>query len=96
MAFLPLTPKFLGPQFRQFRFTVGAPDAEARFYAAQMQAREQDSNAQQFPSVFVGVNFPSGARALFNNVLVRGSTVLQRRTGILYVVCVCDNACESY
>ena len=42
-----------GEQFRQFRFTVGAPDAEAKFYRHQSLACQTDYNAQQYPSLFV-------------------------------------------
>ena len=47
----------VGQGFRQFRFTVGAADAEAKFYAAQRQAVLQDSNARNYPSLFVSLNF---------------------------------------
>ena len=47
----------VGQGFRQFRFTVGAPDAEAKFYAAQRQAVLQDSNARNYPSLFVRPSF---------------------------------------
>ncbi|EKM50995.1 uncharacterized protein PHACADRAFT_151428 [Phanerochaete carnosa HHB-10118-sp] len=39
-------------QYRHFRFTVGAPDAEAKFYRAQEQAKLQDANAQRYPSIY--------------------------------------------
>ncbi|KAK7457902.1 hypothetical protein VKT23_010249 [Stygiomarasmius scandens] len=38
--------------WRQFRFTVGAPDAEAKFKAAVQEAQTKSTNAQTFPSLF--------------------------------------------
>ncbi|KAI0795943.1 hypothetical protein C8Q75DRAFT_846922 [Abortiporus biennis] len=39
-------------QWRQFRFSVGAPDAEAKFAAAQMQAQTENSNARKYPHLY--------------------------------------------
>lgn len=41
-----------GTGFRHFRLTVGAPDAEAKFYKAQEQAKLEDANAAQYPSIY--------------------------------------------
>ncbi|TRM66799.1 hypothetical protein BD626DRAFT_483861 [Schizophyllum amplum] len=38
--------------WRQFRFTAGAPDAEARFRAAMTDATKRNENAKQYPSIF--------------------------------------------
>ncbi|KAF8641742.1 hypothetical protein AX16_009819 [Volvariella volvacea WC 439] len=42
----------LGNGWRQFRFSVGAPDAEAKFKAAIASAQETDSHARQYPSIY--------------------------------------------
>ncbi|KAJ7641952.1 hypothetical protein FB45DRAFT_1054322 [Roridomyces roridus] len=39
-------------QWRQFRFSVGAPDAEAKFQAALKKATETDANAKKYPSLY--------------------------------------------
>ncbi|CAA7264437.1 unnamed protein product [Cyclocybe aegerita] len=44
--------KNLDPTWRQFRMTVGAPDAEARFKAALEQAKEESTNAQKYPVIY--------------------------------------------
>lgn len=41
-----------GNEWRQFRFTVGAPDAEAKFKTEQDKARSEDKNAQTYPSLY--------------------------------------------
>ncbi|KAJ6550837.1 hypothetical protein DFH09DRAFT_1039150 [Mycena vulgaris] len=38
--------------WRQFRFSVGAPDAEAKFQKALKMATETDANAKKFPSLY--------------------------------------------
>lgn len=38
--------------WRQFRFSVGAPDAEAKHRAAQAQAMRQDANAKRYPILY--------------------------------------------
>ncbi|KAJ6535050.1 hypothetical protein B0H19DRAFT_963825, partial [Mycena capillaripes] len=38
--------------WRQFRFSVGAPDAEAKFQKALQTATKSDSNAKKYPSLF--------------------------------------------
>ena len=40
--------------WRQFRFTIGAPDAEARFKAAVAEAQKTDVNARKYPGLYVG------------------------------------------
>lgn len=42
----------LDPAWRQFRFSVGAPDAEAKFQAAVREAQASNRNAQIYPSLF--------------------------------------------
>ncbi|KAI5891455.1 uncharacterized protein SCHCODRAFT_02629145 [Schizophyllum commune H4-8] len=44
--------KNIDSEWRQFRFTVGAPDAEARFRASIEAAVKKDQNAMNFPSIF--------------------------------------------
>ncbi|KIY49649.1 hypothetical protein FISHEDRAFT_65102 [Fistulina hepatica ATCC 64428] len=39
-------------RWRQFRFTVGAPDAEAKFRTAQEQAKAESVNAMAYPSIY--------------------------------------------
>lgn len=41
------------PVWRQFRFTIGAPDAEAKFNTAIKQAQKEYKNAVQYPSIYV-------------------------------------------
>lgn len=43
----------LDPNWRQFRMTVGAPDAEAKFMGAVKVAMEEDSNARHYPVIYV-------------------------------------------
>ncbi|THU91820.1 hypothetical protein K435DRAFT_829796 [Dendrothele bispora CBS 962.96] len=38
--------------WHQFRFSVGAPDAEARFKDAVKQAQQEDPNTREYPSLF--------------------------------------------
>ncbi|KAK0467149.1 uncharacterized protein EV420DRAFT_1507476 [Desarmillaria tabescens] len=42
----------LDPSWRQFRFSVGAPDAEAKFQAAVTQSQATNANAVKYPSLF--------------------------------------------
>ncbi|KAF9566809.1 hypothetical protein CPC08DRAFT_703781 [Agrocybe pediades] len=44
--------KGLDPVWRQFRLTVGAPDAEAKFKQAVLHAGTQDANAKEYPVIF--------------------------------------------
>ena len=44
----------LDSTWRQFRFTIGAPDAEARFKAAVVEAQKTDANARKYPGLYVG------------------------------------------
>lgn len=41
------------PAWRQFRFTIGAPDAEAKFKAAIKDVQKDDANARKYPSLYV-------------------------------------------
>jgi hypothetical protein len=41
------------PAWRQFRFTIGAPDAEARFKASVAEAQKTDANARKYPGLYV-------------------------------------------
>ncbi|KAJ6632300.1 hypothetical protein B0H10DRAFT_1865630 [Mycena sp. CBHHK59/15] len=40
------------PAWRQFRFSVGAPDAEAKFQTALSDAKKSDVNAKKYPSLY--------------------------------------------
>ncbi|KAL6306618.1 hypothetical protein BKA93DRAFT_773860 [Sparassis latifolia] len=40
------------PTWRQFRFSVGAPDAEAKFRSALVQAKKVDNNTLKYPSLY--------------------------------------------
>ncbi|KAH8091785.1 hypothetical protein BXZ70DRAFT_1040306 [Cristinia sonorae] len=42
----------IDPKWRQFRFIVGAPDAEAKFHKAKAEAAARDSNAARFPTLY--------------------------------------------
>ncbi|KAJ7187359.1 hypothetical protein C8R46DRAFT_880049 [Mycena filopes] len=42
----------LDASWRQFRFSVGAPDAEAKFMKAQQMAITTDANAKRYPSLY--------------------------------------------
>ncbi|THH00560.1 hypothetical protein EW026_g1985 [Hermanssonia centrifuga] len=44
--------KGIGNRWRQFRFTVGAPDAEAKFHEEQSRACATDPNANRYPSLY--------------------------------------------
>lgn len=43
----------VGPVWHQFRFTIGAPDAETKFKAAVTEAQKKDANARKYPSLYV-------------------------------------------
>ncbi|KAL0572423.1 hypothetical protein V5O48_009541 [Marasmius crinis-equi] len=45
--------KNIDPAWRQYRFSVGSPDAEARFKNAVEEAKAVDPNCHNFPSLFV-------------------------------------------
>ncbi|KAI0656109.1 hypothetical protein C8Q70DRAFT_1014692 [Cubamyces menziesii] len=51
--------KNMDPAWRQFRFSVGAPDAEAKFRKAIRMAKKEDQRAQQFPSLFAWHGSPA-------------------------------------
>lgn len=42
----------IGDEWRQFRFTIGAPDAEAKFQKALELAQAQDENVLSFPCLY--------------------------------------------
>ncbi|KAI0750412.1 hypothetical protein C8Q74DRAFT_1309949 [Fomes fomentarius] len=44
--------KNIGPEWKQFRFSVGAPDAEAKFRKAIDEARRVSSRIDQYPSLY--------------------------------------------
>jgi len=50
--------------YRQFRFSVGAPEAETKFKQAVQSAQQISANAMKYPSLYVGVAWmlfiPSG------------------------------------
>lgn len=43
------------PNWRQFRLTVGAPDAEARFKTAINEAMKTNANAKVYPVIYVRI-----------------------------------------
>lgn len=48
---------FIDSQWTQYRMTVGAPDAEAKFKKALDLAAQLDENAATYPVIYVCVNF---------------------------------------
>ncbi|KAK7678999.1 hypothetical protein QCA50_017943 [Cerrena zonata] len=42
----------IDPPCRQFRFSIGAPDKEAKFRTCQENAKARDANAAQYPSLY--------------------------------------------
>ena len=54
-CFLYPIPEFMtyDVKTRQFRLTVGAPDAEAKFKDAMMNATKEDANVKKFPVLYV-------------------------------------------
>ncbi|TFY60148.1 hypothetical protein EVJ58_g5335 [Rhodofomes roseus] len=42
----------IDPTWRQFRFSVGAPDAEAKFRTALTEVQNVDANCRQYPSLY--------------------------------------------
>ncbi|KAI0668099.1 hypothetical protein C8Q78DRAFT_1099205 [Trametes maxima] len=44
--------KNMDPAWRQFRFSVGAPDAEAKFRMAVQSAKQENVRAREFPSLY--------------------------------------------
>lgn len=53
----PVLVALVDPAWRQFRFSVGAPDAEAKFKAAVEDVQKTDKNAKKFPSLYVCFSF---------------------------------------
>ena len=41
--------------YRQFRFSVGAPEAETKFKQAVQMAQQTNKNAVKYPSIYVRV-----------------------------------------
>ncbi|RDX46333.1 hypothetical protein OH76DRAFT_1407058 [Lentinus brumalis] len=44
--------KNIGPEWKQFRFSVGAPDAEAKYRQAVERAQAESPRARQYPSLY--------------------------------------------
>ncbi|RPD55194.1 hypothetical protein L227DRAFT_579837 [Lentinus tigrinus ALCF2SS1-6] len=44
--------KNIGPEWKQFRFSVGAPDAEAKYRQAIVQAQTESRKAREYPSLY--------------------------------------------
>lgn len=68
--------------YRQFRFSVGAPEAETKFKQAVQDAQQTNRNALDYPSLYVR----TGGGALsttFRLTFRRLFTVLVSRIGIL-------------
>ncbi|KAH9929262.1 uncharacterized protein B0H18DRAFT_1084285 [Fomitopsis serialis] len=42
----------IDPSWRQFRFSVGAPDAEAKFQSALAEVQQTDANSVKYPSLY--------------------------------------------
>ncbi|KAH9895584.1 hypothetical protein C8Q73DRAFT_688553 [Cubamyces lactineus] len=51
--------KNMDPTWRQFRLSVGAPDAEAKFRKAIQMAKKEDQRARQFPSLYAWHGSPA-------------------------------------
>lgn len=51
---IPLTTS-VDSNYRQFRFSVGAPEAETKFKQAVQSAQQQSRNAKNYPSLYVRV-----------------------------------------
>ena len=56
---------FIDCRWRQFKFSVGAPDAEAKFNTAVKAASDKDNNATKYPVLYVRSTL-SSPRALIN------------------------------
>jgi hypothetical protein len=50
-----LTADLTDPAWKQFRFRVGAPEAEAKFNRAVADAQNVNSNARKYPSLYVRI-----------------------------------------
>ena len=68
------------PDYRQFRFSVGAPEAETKFKQAVYNAQQTSHNAMKYPSLYV--RFVGSMRAYFILTFPRLSTDLASRIGI--------------
>ncbi|KAI0738313.1 hypothetical protein C8Q80DRAFT_1275827 [Daedaleopsis nitida] len=51
--------KNIGSEWRQFRFSVGAPDAEARFRKSVMEARRVSARINEYPSLYAWHGSPA-------------------------------------
>jgi hypothetical protein len=67
--------------YRQFRFSVGAPEAETKFKQAVQNAQQTNRNALDYPSLYVrtGGELFTSFRLTFRRLF----TVLVSRIGIL-------------
>ncbi|KAI0073974.1 hypothetical protein K474DRAFT_119925 [Panus rudis PR-1116 ss-1] len=61
--------KNIGPTWRQFRFSVGSPDAEEKFYNAQRKAQAKDANAAKYPSLYA---FHGSAASNWHSIIRHG------------------------
>jgi hypothetical protein len=50
-----LTADLIDPAWTQFRFSVGAPEAEAKFNKAVADAQNINFNARKYPSLYVSI-----------------------------------------
>lgn len=68
-------------QYHQFRFSVGSPQAEAKFRAAVDTATKADANAKKYPTIYVR-SFALSSENCRLIVYHRHGTVLCSETGI--------------
>lgn len=68
-------------QYHQFRFSVGSPQAEAKFRAAVDTATNVDSNAKKYPTIYV-CSFALGSGYSGLIISCRRGMVLYSETGI--------------
>ena len=71
----------IDPQYHQFRFSVGSPQAEAKFRAAVETGMKADQNAKKYPTIYVCAFLLSSGRCGLI-VYYRRGTVLCSETGI--------------
>ncbi|KAF9461901.1 hypothetical protein BDZ94DRAFT_1262434 [Collybia nuda] len=71
----------LDPAWRQFRFSVGAPDAEAKFKASVRESQATDKNAQQYPSLYA---FHGSALKNWHSIIRHGLWYRQVTNGRAY------------
>ena len=76
MPLIPLTMP-ADSNYRQFRFSVGAPEAETKFKQAVQSAQQTNRNAMKYPSLYVRVawmlwtTFELTSRRLFTAPLLK-------------------------